>query len=126
MSNIIALSKVRQNLHIHANVRRSFNPQIKVLAVDSTEEADAHPLAAVIENAPLGEEVMVAPTAFVRGSEGKAVYIGNDVNIQDCVVIHALETQVNGELVREAEKLPIIARDYPLKSLNNAIAWVSQ
>ncbi len=50
----------------------------------------------------LGKRVMVAPAASVRGDEGQPIWIGNDVNVQDGVVIHALETHVNGKLIREA------------------------
>ena len=100
MNNIIALNNNQQSLHIHANVRTSFSAKIKAPTVDPT--AYIHPLAAVIGNVRLGKRVMVAPAASVRGDEGQPIWIGNDVNIQNSVVIHALETHVNGELVREA------------------------
>jgi len=35
---------------------------------------------------------MVSPMASIRGDEGMPVYIGNDSNVQDGVVIHGLET----------------------------------
>jgi carbonic anhydrase/acetyltransferase-like protein (isoleucine patch superfamily) len=60
-----------------------------------------HPLAAVIGNVILGNNVMVAPTACVRGDEGQPLYIGNETNVQDGVVIHALETELDGKPVEK-------------------------
>lgn len=86
--------------NIHANVCASFNSEQKDPVIHPSTYI--HPLAAVIGNVYLGKRVMVAPAASVRGDEGQPMWIGNDVNVQDCVVIHALETHVEGELVREA------------------------
>lgn len=44
---------------------------------------------------------MVSPTASVRGDEGQPLFVGDDSNIQDGVVIHALETEMNGEPVEK-------------------------
>jgi len=60
-----------------------------------------HPLAAVIGNVILGNNVMVAPTACVRGDEGQPLYVGDDTNVQDGVVIHALETELDGKPVEK-------------------------
>jgi carbonic anhydrase/acetyltransferase-like protein (isoleucine patch superfamily) len=60
-----------------------------------------HPLAAVIGNVILGNNVMVSPTACVRGDEGQPLYVGDDSNVQDGVVIHALETEVDGKPVEK-------------------------
>lgn len=96
MNNVIALN----NIHIHGNVRTSFNPVEKNPEIHTT--AYIHPLAAVIGNVHLGQRVMVAPAASVRGDEGQPLWVDDDVNIQDCVVLHALETHINGVLIREA------------------------
>jgi carbon dioxide concentrating mechanism protein CcmM len=40
--------------------------------------------------------VMVAPTAVCRGDEGTPIHIGDYSNVQDGVVVHALETTING------------------------------
>lgn len=85
--------------NIHSNIIATFNENEATPEIDST--AYVHPLAAVIGNVHLGKQVMVAPAASVRGDEGQPIWIGNGVNVQDCVV-HALETHVNGELVRES------------------------
>jgi carbonic anhydrase/acetyltransferase-like protein (isoleucine patch superfamily) len=60
-----------------------------------------HPLAAVIGNVVLGKNIMVSPTASVRGDEGQPLYIGDDSNVQDGVVIHALETELDGKQVQK-------------------------
>ncbi len=96
MSNVLTFD----NIHIHANVRTSFNPAEKNPEIHRT--AYVHPLGAVIGNVHLGKHVMVAPAASVRGDEGQPIWIDDDVNVQDCVVVHALETHINGVLVREA------------------------
>jgi carbonic anhydrase/acetyltransferase-like protein (isoleucine patch superfamily) len=44
---------------------------------------------------------MVAPTACIRGDEGQPLYIGDDTNIQDGVVVHALETELDGKPVEK-------------------------
>lgn len=102
MSNIVLVKNDRTNryVNIHANVCASFNAEEKFPEIDST--AYIHPLAAVIGNVHLGKRVMVAPAASVRGDEGQPIWVGDDVNVQDCVVLHALETDINGELVHEA------------------------
>ncbi|MDD4356945.1 MAG: carbonic anhydrase [Smithellaceae bacterium] len=60
-----------------------------------------HPLAAVIGNVILGKNVMVAPTACVRGDEGQPLHVGDDSNVQDGVIIHALETELEGKPVKK-------------------------
>ena len=42
---------------------------------------------------------MVSPCASVRGDEGSPVYVGDHSNIQDCCVVHALETSEAGHEV---------------------------
>ncbi|MCX7982593.1 MAG: carbonic anhydrase [Syntrophales bacterium] len=55
-----------------------------------------HPLASVIGHVILGKNIMVAPFAAIRGDEGHPIYIGDNANVQDGVVIHALETEREG------------------------------
>ncbi len=86
--------------NIHSNIIATFNLLETMPEIDPT--AYIHPLAAVIGNVHLGKDVMVAPAASVRGDEGQPIWVGDDVNVQDGVVIHALETHVDGKLVREA------------------------
>ncbi|HPX12531.1 MAG TPA: carbonic anhydrase [Syntrophales bacterium] len=84
---------------IEKNVRTDFSATISEPAVDPT--AYIHPLAAVIGNVRIGANVMVAPTACVRGDEGQPLSIGDDSNVQDGVVIHALETELDGKAVEK-------------------------
>jgi len=84
---------------IERNVATDFSPTVTAPRIDPT--AYVHPLAAVIGNVCLGRNVMVSPTASVRGDEGQPLHIGDDSNIQDGVVIHALETELNGRPVEE-------------------------
>jgi len=100
MSNVIAFNSHKNQKNIHANVYASFNSEVRIPEIKST--AYVHSLAAVIGNVYLGERVMVAPAASVRGDEGQPIWVGNDVNIQDCVVLHALQTEHHDVLVEEA------------------------
>ncbi len=82
---------------IEKNVKTDFSSKVSEPVIGSG--TFVHPLAAVIGNVILGNNVMVAPTACVRGDEGQPLYIGNETNIQDGVVIHALETELDGKPV---------------------------
>lgn len=84
---------------IHKNVKTDFSQQVSEPIIDAS--AYVHPLAAVIGNVILGKNIMVAPTACVRGDEGQPIYVGDDSNIQDGVVIHALETETEGKPVEK-------------------------
>jgi len=80
---------------IHKNVQTDFSLNVSEPVIDPS--AYVHPLAAVIGHVILGKNIMVAPTACVRGDEGQPIYVGDDSNIQDGVVIHALETEQDGK-----------------------------
>ncbi len=80
--------------NIMPNVKTSFNHS--PVYPDIHETAYVHPLASVIGSIYLGRRVMVSPCASVRGDEGSPIYVGDFSNIQDCVVLHALETMENG------------------------------
>jgi carbonic anhydrase len=84
---------------IEKNVATDFSAQVSEPVVDPSTYV--HPLAAVIGNVRLGKNIMVAPTACIRGDEGQPLYVGDDSNVQDGVVIHALETETGGEPVRK-------------------------
>lgn len=55
------------------------------------KSAFVHPKAAVIGKVVMGEHVHVAAGSSVRADEGSPFYIGDNTNVQDGVVIHALE-----------------------------------
>jgi len=83
------------------NVITSFNPDVDMPVVAST--ARIHPLAAVMGSVKLGEKVYVAPCASIRGDEGQNIYVGDQSNVQDGVVIHGLETFEGGQELIENE-----------------------
>ncbi len=72
------------------NVKTSFMPEVQTPVI--APHSRIHPLAAVIGSVSIGERVYVAPAASVRGDEGQHIFIGNDSNVQDGVVVHGLET----------------------------------
>ncbi|HOP29630.1 MAG TPA: carbonic anhydrase [Spirochaetota bacterium] len=84
---------------IHKNVATDFCATVYDPAVDST--AYVHPLAAVIGNVIIGKRVMVSPFASVRGDEGQPLHVGDESNVQDGVIIHALETEHNGHAIEQ-------------------------
>ncbi len=82
---------------IHKNVITDFSGKQYAPMIDDT--AFIHPMAAVIGNVIIGKKVMVSPFASVRGDEGQPLFVGDNSNVQDGVVIHALETEMNGNAV---------------------------
>jgi carbonic anhydrase/acetyltransferase-like protein (isoleucine patch superfamily) len=82
---------------IHENVSTDFSPAVHFPKIADT--AYIHPRAVVIGNVQIGKRVIVCPFAAVRGDEGQPLYIGDETNIQDGVVIHALETESGGRPV---------------------------
>jgi len=84
---------------IEKNVKTDFSSKVSEPVIGSGTYV--HPLAAVIGNVILGKNIMVAPTACVRGDEGQPLHVGDDSNIQDGVVIHALETEIDGKPVEK-------------------------
>ncbi|AKB79026.1 Carbonic anhydrase [Methanosarcina horonobensis HB-1 = JCM 15518] len=77
-------------LNIRANPVTPWNPEPTEPVIDST--AYIHPQASVIGSVTIGARVMVSPMASVRSDEGMPIFVGDDSNIQDGVVLHALET----------------------------------
>lgn len=90
-------SRVKANSwpNMHQNVITDFNEEVEYPSIQDT--AFIHPFAVVIGDCYIGKMVMVAPTAVCRGDEGTPIHIGDYSNIQDGVVIHALETTEDGE-----------------------------
>ena len=82
---------------IEKNVVTDFCGKASEPVIDATSYV--HPLAAVIGNVILGKNIMVSPTAVVRGDEGQPLFVGDDSNVQDGVIIHGLETEMNGTAV---------------------------
>jgi carbonic anhydrase/acetyltransferase-like protein (isoleucine patch superfamily) len=84
---------------IGKNVKTDFSARASEPVIDPSSYV--HPLAVVIGNVILGKNIMVSPTASIRGDEGQPIYVGDDSNVQDGVVIHALETEVDGKPVEK-------------------------
>lgn len=82
---------------IEQNVCTDFSVQAASPVIDPT--AYVHPLAAVIGRVAVGRHVWVAPMASLRGDEGQPLFVGDEANVQDGVVIHALETEDRGRPV---------------------------
>lgn len=80
---------------IERNVITDFSSTVSEPKIDPSTYI--HPLAAVIGNVILGMNIMVSPTACIRGDEGQPLHVGDDSNVQDGVIIHALETEEHGE-----------------------------
>lgn len=78
----------------HENVKTDFSSKVSAPQVDPS--AYIHPFAAVIGNVVIGKRVMVSPFASIRGDEGQPLWIGDESNVQDGVIIHALETEHEG------------------------------
>ena len=84
---------------IEKNILADFCTNVSEPLVDPTTYV--HPLASVIGNVILGKGIMVSPMASIRGDEGQSLYIGDYSNVQDGVVIHALETELDGKPIEK-------------------------
>jgi carbonic anhydrase/acetyltransferase-like protein (isoleucine patch superfamily) len=83
--------------HIDSNVATSFSPRVR--APELHADDFVHPLAAVIGAVEMGDDVFVGPGAAIRGDEGQPIHVGRGSNVQDGVVIHALETFDDGHVI---------------------------
>jgi carbonic anhydrase/acetyltransferase-like protein (isoleucine patch superfamily) len=79
------------------NVVTSFNPTPVMPLVP--DDSYVHPLARLIGSVELGHQVMVAPFVCIRADEGQGVWIGNDTNLQDGVILHGLKSWEHGEVI---------------------------
>ncbi|MBN2077451.1 MAG: carbonic anhydrase [Spirochaetes bacterium] len=94
---------------IHKNVITDFSPRVVDPVID--DSAWVHPLGAVIGNVIIGKRVLVSPFASVRGDEGQPLHVGDDSNVQDGVIIHALETFHNGK-PKESHMVEVEGKKY--------------
>jgi carbonic anhydrase/acetyltransferase-like protein (isoleucine patch superfamily) len=81
--------------NIHPNVKTDFNPNVTFPSIQGT--AFIHPFAIVIGDCYIGKLVLVAPTAVCRADEGTPIHVGDSSNMQDGVILHALETTDHGK-----------------------------
>ena len=80
--------------NVHENVHTTFTEAVVLPEIES--KAFIHPFAVVIGNCYIGKMVFVAPTAVCRGDEGTPIYVGENSNLQDGAVLHALKTTNDG------------------------------
>lgn len=81
--------------NVHQNVETDFNPTIKSPEIEN--DSFIHPFAVVIGDCHIGKMVLMAPTSVCRGDEGTPIYIADYSNVQDGVILHALETTLDGK-----------------------------
>ncbi|WP_162478077.1 hypothetical protein [Nitrososphaera sp. AFS] len=91
----MTLGQPAASSNIRPNVRTDFNPNATFPTISKTAFID--PLAAVIGDCEIGKLVLMAPFAVCRGDEGTPIHIGNYSNVQDGVILHALETTAHGK-----------------------------
>lgn len=94
-----------------SNVITDFNEDLDLPVIDGGAYVD--PLASVIGAVRIGRQVYVAPFASIRGDEGQPIYIADGANVQDGVVVHALETHQEG--------LPVSGRTYRVGNRDYAV-----
>ena len=92
---MVLAGSVRLTAQGRPNVVTDFNPDVESPVVAATAYVD--PQASLIGNVAIGSRVYVAPFASVRGDEGQPIHIGDESNVQDGVVLHALETIDDGK-----------------------------
>ena len=93
------------------NVLTSFNPDVNLPRFRETAFVD--PMASIIGDVQLGAGVYVAPFASIRADEGQPIAIGEESNVQDGVVLHALETEAHG--------MPVPNRTYVVEGKQYAV-----
>ncbi len=74
--------------------------------------AYVHPQASVIGAVSIGKNVLVSPQASLRGDEGMSIHIGDDSNVQDGVVVHALETSDEEKRPLEKNLVEVAGKKY--------------
>ena len=103
----VAEEQVAANLR--SNVATGFNPDVEAPVIGSGSYVDR--LASVVGNVSLGKGVFVAPFASIRGDEGQPIAIGDGSNVQDGVVLHALETISGGKAI-ETNLVTVAGKKY--------------
>lgn len=83
--------------NIRPSVQTDFNPNVTLPTISKTAYVD--PLAVVIGDCEIGKLVLVGPFAACRGDEGTPIHIGDYSNLQDGVILHALETSDHGKFI---------------------------
>ncbi len=77
-------------------------PNVKTFVVTNVtspkidDSAFIHPFAVVIGDCFIGKDVLMAPTAVCRADEGVPIHIGDYSNMQDGVILHAIDAVKDG------------------------------
>ena len=77
------------------NILTDFNPSVIYPTISKFAYVD--PLAVIIGDCEIGKLVLIAPFAVCRGDEGTPIHVGDYSNMQDGVLLHALETTAHGK-----------------------------
>ena len=88
--NVAQEITVNEFSNIRENPVTPWSPEPSAPVIDPTACID--PQASVIGEVTIGANVMVSPMASIRSDEGMPIFVGNRSNVQDGVVLHALET----------------------------------
>jgi carbonic anhydrase len=81
--------------NLRPNIKTDFNPTVTMPQISKFAYVD--PLAIIIGDCEIGKLVLVAPFAVCRGDEGTPLHIGDYSNMQDGVILHALEETSHGK-----------------------------
>jgi carbonic anhydrase len=95
MSSPSSSSSLSPTMNIRPNIQTDFFPNVTYPRVSKFAYVD--PFALVIGDCEIGKLVLVAPFAVCRGDEGFPIHIGDYSNMQDGVILHALETISHGK-----------------------------
>uniref|UniRef100_UPI003B988173 dGCA1 n=1 Tax=synthetic construct TaxID=32630 RepID=UPI003B988173 len=91
---------IDENSNIRENPITPWNPTPKKPKIHPSAYID--PQASVIGEVTIGENVMVSPMASIRSDEGMPIYVGDNSNVQDGVVLHAARTiDENGNIIED-------------------------
>ena len=94
-SDEIFLSPTSSSLNIRPNIQTDSNPNVTHPSVSKFAHVD--PFGLVIGECEIGKLVLVAPFAVCRADEGFPIHMGDYSNMQDGVILHALETISQGK-----------------------------
>jgi carbon dioxide concentrating mechanism protein CcmM len=81
--------------NIRPSLQTDFNPNVTSPSISKSAYVD--PFAVIIGDCQIGKLDLVAPFAVCRGDEGTPIHIGDYSNLQDGVIVHALETTDHGK-----------------------------
>jgi carbon dioxide concentrating mechanism protein CcmM len=81
--------------NIRPSLQTDFNPNVTSPSISKSAYVD--PFAVIIGDCQIGKLDLVAPFAVCRVDEGTPIHIGDYSNLQDGVIVHALETTDHGK-----------------------------